>query len=179
VNDALPQLAKLAAKRGADLADWGSMEPWLRDTITLKYMTSAFIYAILVVIVVFIILNTLLMSVLERTREYGVLLALGMRPRTIGSMVWLELITLAAVGNTLGILLGAAVTLWFQRHGILYAGLGNLLAQFGMPERLYPALSVLSALVGPGAVLLGISIAGFVPYLHVRRLDAASAMRAA
>jgi ABC-type lipoprotein release transport system permease subunit len=177
VNDALPQIATLAARRGVDLADWGSLEPWLRDTITLKYMTSAFIYAILVVIVVFIILNTLLMSVLERTREFGVLLALGMRPTAIGAVVWLELVALSVVGNLFGILLGVLVTLWFQRHGILYAGLGKLLAQFGMPERLYPALSALSALVGPGAILLGVLAAGLVPYLYVRKLDAASAMR--
>jgi ABC-type lipoprotein release transport system permease subunit len=178
VDDALPQLAKLAARHGADLADWGAMEPWLRDTINLKYMTSAFIYAILVVIVVFIILNTLLMSVLERTREFGMLLALGMRPGAIGGMVWMELISLAVVGDALGILIGVLLTIWFEQHGISYGGMGKLLAQFGMPDRLYPTLSTLSVTVGPGAILLAICVAGFLPYLHVRRLEAASAMKA-
>ncbi len=68
---------------------------------------SVLLYVSLIVIVVFIILNTLLMSVLERTREFGMLLALGMRPDQIGRMVWLELLFLAGTGSAIGIALGA------------------------------------------------------------------------
>ena len=57
--------------------------------------------------------------------------------------------------------------------------MGDLLAQFGLPARLYPALSPLSALLGPGAILLSIMLGGVVPYLRVLRLTPALAMRAA
>ncbi len=80
----------------------------MRDAIDLKYATSMLFYATLVLVVAFIILNTLLMSVLERTREFGMLLALGMRPAQIGAMVWIELLALALLGCAIGVAIGGA-----------------------------------------------------------------------
>jgi len=136
-------------------------------------------YVTLVVVVAFIILNTLLMSVLERTREFGMLAAMGMQPHMIGRMVWIELISLALVGCGLGLAIGGGITLWLENVGVVIPGLGDLLAQFGLPPRLYPALSPVSALIGPGAIFLAILLGGVVPYLRVVRLTPALAMRSA
>lgn len=179
VNAALPALESLARNRSIAVLDWGEMEPAMRDMLTLKIATSMLFYLTLVAVVAFIILNTLLMSVLERTREFGVLLAVGMRPGMIGRMVWLELLGLALLGCAMGLAIGAGITVWFEQHGIVYPGLGKLLAQFGLPPKLYPTLTPMSALIGPGAILLSIAIGGIVPFLRVIRLTAASAMRAA
>ncbi|MGO9991185.1 MAG: ABC transporter permease [Steroidobacteraceae bacterium] len=178
VNGALPALGSLARRHGVSLLDWGALEPALRDALTLKYATTALLYLTLVVVVAFIMVNTLLMSVLERTREFGMLLAIGMQPRLIGRMVWLEQLMLALLGCTAGLAIGAGVTRWFEHRGITYTGLGDLLAQFGLPEKLYPTLTPLSALIGPGAILLSITLSGIVPYLRVTHLTAASAMQA-
>ncbi len=179
VNGALPALGSLARRHGVSLLDWGALEPALRDALTLKYATTALLYLTLVVVVAFIMVNTLLMSVLERTREFGMLLAIGMQPRLIGRMVWLEQLMLALMGCAAGLAIGAGVTRWFQHRGITYTGLGDLLAQFGLPEKLYPTLTPLSALIGPGAILLSVTLSGIVPYLRVTHLTAASAMQAA
>jgi len=128
--------------------------------------------------VAFIILNTLLMSVLERTREFGMLLALGMRPGQIGAMVWLELLGLALLGCLLGLLAGGGATLWLEAHGIVYPVDPRLLAQFGLPTRLYPALTPFSALFGPVALIAAITVGGIAPYLRVIGLTPALAMRA-
>ncbi|MBL6936975.1 MAG: ABC transporter permease [Alphaproteobacteria bacterium] len=178
-QNAVPALGNVSRVRGLILKEWSDLEPEVRDSITLKYVTSAMLYVTLVVVVTFIILNTLLMSVLERTREFGVLLAIGMRPSVIGQMVWLELVLLASAGAILAILIGGALALYFEGHGIMYGDLGKVTAQYGLPSRLYPEFSALSALIGPGALFVAISLGGIVPYLHVRRLEAASAMRAA
>ena len=151
----------------------------MRDVIDLKYATSMLFYASLVLVVAFIILNTLLMSVLERTREFGMLLALGMRPGQIGAMVWIELVALAVLGSAIGVGIGGAVTFWLQGQGILFPIDPKLLEQFGIPARLYPALTLFSALVGPGALMLAIAIGGLVPFLRVIRLTPALAMRGA
>jgi ABC-type lipoprotein release transport system permease subunit len=178
VNGAMPQLARLARRQGVLARDWAAMEPALRDGIQLKYATSMMIYLTLVVVVAFIILNTLLMSVLERTREFGMLLAVGMQPNQIGRMVWLELISLTLVGCAVGLAIGGGITLWLQHQGVVIPGMANLLAQFGLPERLYPALTPFSAMVGPAAILAAIVAGGVVPYLRVARLTPALAMRA-
>ncbi|HWA62889.1 MAG TPA: FtsX-like permease family protein [Caulobacteraceae bacterium] len=179
VDRALGELSRVAARRGATLRDWGDLEPALRDGIWLKYATSMLFYLTLVVVVAFIILNTLLMSVLERIREFGVLLALGMRPGLIGAMVWAELLTLALIGCGIGLALGGGAALWLQHVGVALPGLGPVLAQYGLPDRLYPAVTPLSALLGPGVILAAIAAGGVVPFLRVTRLTAASAMRAA
>ena len=178
VNDAIPALDRLARRQGVLVRDWADMEPAMRDGITLKVATSMMFYLTLVVVVAFIILNTLLMSVLERTREFGMLMAVGMQPNMIGRMVWVELLGLGLVGCALGVAIGGGITLWLQHVGVVIPGMADLLAQFGLPPRLYPALSPLSALVGPGAILFAIMIGGIVPYLRVAQLTPALAMRA-
>jgi putative ABC transport system permease protein len=179
VNGALPALRILARQHGVTVLDWGALEPAMKDVLALKYATTTLLYLTLVAVVAFIILNTLLMSVLERTREFGMLLAVGMRPRLIGRMVWFELFALATAGCSIGLGLGAGVTLWFQYRGIAFSGLTDLLAQFGLSPKLYPTLTLLSAFIGPGAILLAVTIGGIVPYIRVAHLTAATAMRAA
>ncbi|HEY1425144.1 MAG TPA: FtsX-like permease family protein [Caulobacteraceae bacterium] len=179
VDAALPKLAEVARAQGLALRDWQAMEPAMRDTIDLKYATSMVFYVSLVLVVAFIILNTLLMSVLERTREFGMLLALGMRSRQVGTMVWIELLILAIGGCVVGVAIGAVVTAYFQHTGIVYPIDPKLLAQFGVPRRLVPSLTWFSAMTGPAALLTAVLVGGLVPYVRVSRLTPAIAMRGA
>jgi len=178
VDRALPVLKALAQRTGVSVRDWQAMEPAMRDVIDLKYATSMLFYASLVLVVAFIILNTLLMSVLERTREFGMLLALGMRPGQIGAMVWIELLALALIGCVIGVGIGGGVTLWLQQVGIVFPIDPKLLEQYGIPGRLYPNLSAFSALAGPGVLVATIAIGGMVPFTRILRLTPAIAMRA-
>jgi ABC-type antimicrobial peptide transport system permease subunit len=71
------------------------------------------------------------------------------------------------------------VTWYFQVHGILISGATELLRQFGLPERLYPQLSLLSASIGAGIVLVITLLTALYPALKVRRLKPVEAMAAA
>lgn len=178
VDDALPEVRKRAGAAGLTVSDWGVLEPALKQAITLDFSSAMLWYVSLVVVVVFINLNTLLMSVLERTREFGMLLAVGMQSRLVGRMLWLELIFLSVIGNAAGILIGGAAALWFQSHGIVFSGVEGLFAQWGLSGRLYPSLSLTSALAGPLVIVLSVVIAGLVPYRRIRRLEPVAAMGA-
>ncbi len=177
VTDALPAITKFAAASGLTVRNWGELEPALKQAITLDFSTAMLWYVSLVVVVVFITLNTLLMSVLERTREFGMLLALGMQSYLVGRMLWLELLFLAVIGNTIGILLGGGASLWFESHGIVFSGLQGLLLQWGLPGRLYPSLTATSALAGPLVIVLAVATAGLVPYRRILKLEPLQAMR--
>ncbi|MDE3114982.1 MAG: ABC transporter permease [Pseudomonadota bacterium] len=178
IQSNLPGLDAVAKRYGLVLRDWTDLEPALNDIILLDMSIALLWYVCIIVIVVFIILNTLLMSVLERTREFGMLMAIGMRPSQIGRMVWIELLFLAGLGALLGIALGAGLTLWASAHGIAFSGAEALFSQWQMPSTLYPQLSWVSALSGPLVISLAIALAGLVPYVRVRRLEPVSAMRA-
>lgn len=170
------ELREIAKKHGAVYLDWGEIQPAIKQAIALDLSTAMLMYVTLVVVVVFIILNTLYMSVLERTREFGVLLAVGMKPGQIGRMVWLEMIFLSFVGTGIGILLGILLTSYFQSVGIAFEGLDEIYAQWGLPSRFYPYMTPFRVLAGPGAIVASIAVLGIIPYRRVMMLKPVTAM---
>ena len=179
IEASLPGLRAAAAPAGLVVRDWTDLEPALHDAIQIDADVSHLCYVILIVIIVFIILNTLLMSVLERTREFGMLAAIGMRPNQIGRMVWLELLFLTAIGIALGVAIGVSVTLWDGIHGIHVTGAEALFAQWHMEAAAYPRLTFVHTVRGPLEIAVAIILSGIVPYIRVRRLQPVLAMRAA
>ena len=65
-----------------------------------------------------IVLAAVLMSVLERTREFGVLMSIGLRPRRLAAMVLLEGLALGIVGSLIGLVLGAIPSYLLVTHGL-------------------------------------------------------------
>ena len=179
VENAATDLKAHAAENGAVYLSWRELQPELEQMIILDISSNMMFYIIMVVVVVFILLNTLYMSVLERTREFGGLMAIGMRPRQIGAMVWLELIFLSILGTGIGIALGAALVIWLESVGIEIPGAEDVMAQWGMTGRLYPDLSLLSATAAPAVIVISIIILGFIPYRRILGLEPVSAMGAA
>ena len=73
----------------------------------------------LVVFIVFIgVLNTVLMSVLERTREFGVLRSIGCRPGELVKMIAIETLLLTTLSMVIGILMATPIIFWFSEVGI-------------------------------------------------------------
>jgi len=179
VQAALPDIRRLVAPDGLAVRAWDELEPGLAAAIRLDASTSMLWYVSLVVVVVVLLLNTLLMSVLERTREFGVLLALGMRAGTLSRLVWLELLLLLGLGLVAGMILGGGLVAWYGTHGLELPGAKGVFAQWGLPSRMYLQLSAFSLLTGPAAIALATAVAGLIPYLRIRRLRPVAAMRAA
>ncbi len=102
--------------------------------------TSVYIIMVIVMLgLIFGIINTMLMAVLERVRELGMLMAIGMNRFRIFAMIVLETVMLGVVGTPMGIALGAVMIQWFQIHGLdlsHYAQEG--LAEFGISAIIYP-----------------------------------------
>lgn len=179
VQASLPEIEHAVSPKGLQVRTWKDLEPGLASAIQLDASTSMLWYISLVVVVVVLLLNTLLMSVLERTREFGVLLALGMRDGAIGQMVWLELLLLLGLGLAAGIALGGGLAYWYSIEGMALPGAEGVFSQWGLPSRLYPQVSAFSLLTGPLAIAITTVIAGIFPYLRIHRLRPVPAMRAA
>ena len=158
--------------------DWEELMPGLRQGIEMDLVSGMIFYFLLILVVAFSILNTFLMAIFERTREFGVLMAIGTSPGRLTKILLIESMSMAISGIVAGIVLGGAVTLYFQSHGIDISGASDLLSQFGISGRIYPRLSLLSALSGPAAVLLITLVAALYPALKVQRLQPVEAMRA-
>ena len=150
--------------------------PGLRQAIEMDLISGLIFYLILILVVAFSILNTFLMAIFERTKEFGVLMALGTRPGRLTRLLLIESLSMTMIGIAAGIFLGCLVTWYFQIHGIEISGTSELLSQFGISGRLYPKLSVLSAAIGPAMVLVITFMAALYPALKVRSLRPVEAL---
>ena len=156
--------------------DWNQILPGLMQGIKMDLVSGLIIYFVLIVVVAFSILNTFLMAVLERTREFGVMMAMGVTPGRLTKMLLMESMAITLIGILSGMALGAAVTWYFQANGIDLSGQSDLLQQYGIPPLLHPRLSWLSALAGPTAVLAITFISALFPALRVRKLRPVEAL---
>jgi putative ABC transport system permease protein len=157
--------------------DWDALMPGLRQAITSDMAGAWFQYGILVVLVAFSVLNTQLMSVLERTREFGVMLSLGLGPGRLARLVGMETLLLAILGLVLGMLCGGLLSWYLSYAGFTYPGMEEMSARFMLPDRMYPEVSLLSMSAGPLAVFVGAMLAALYPALRLFRLQPVAAMR--
>ncbi len=160
--------------------DWKELMPGLVQTIKLDLSSSAIFYLILNIVVAFSILNTFLMAVMERTKEFGVMLSMGTGPGRLFKILLLESVALTLIGVALGCIGGCLVTLWFQEHGIdisaLSANATDMLAAYGISGKIYPRLSVVSALTWPAIIVVLSLLAALYPALKVRKLRPVEAL---
>ncbi len=170
--------ADLKDAEGVVARDWNELQPGLRQAIRADMTSAWFMYAVLIVLVAFSVLNTQLMSVLERTREFGTMMALGVRPSRLASLIMLETGMMTSLGLVLGIGLGALITAYLSVVGFSYPGMAEMAQKFNLPERMYPVISILSLSLGPMIVACGSLLAAIYPALRLKRLLPIEAMRA-
>ncbi len=123
--------------------------------------------------------NTMAMSVAERTRELGILIAVGMRPRHMIALVLFESLTLWVRSLALGLVLAAAACTWLVQVGIDFSQSSGDLVFGGVTiEPVIRGVWSAEALWVPSAMLLVVSVAAsLVPAWRAARLDPVEAMR--
>lgn len=117
-NTVRDEAVRLLDGQEVDVRTWVAALPELSSLIEVDRSSGNVTLAIIGLIVAMGVLNTVLMSTLERTREFGVMLALGMRPWRIGALVLLEGAVLGLVGALVGVLFGALLLWPTMAYGI-------------------------------------------------------------
>ncbi len=120
--------------------DWMDLSPELELVIESFHLYTYIITGIILLALTFGIVNTMLMSVLERIRELGMLMAIGMNKRKIFSMIMLETLFLTLIGCPVGLLVGWLSVLVLGSIGINIAIFSEGLASYGFSSIIYPAL---------------------------------------
>jgi len=120
--------------------DWKDLSPHLEMVIESFNLYTYIITGIILLALTFGIVNTMLMSVLERIRELGMLMAIGFNKRKIFSMIMLETFFLTLIGCPLGLFIGWLSILILGTYGINIAIFSEGLASYGFSSIIYPEL---------------------------------------
>jgi ABC-type lipoprotein release transport system permease subunit len=162
---------------GYEVDTWQTLRPEIRQTLDTKLAVTNFFGLVVLLIAAIGILNLMTMAVFERTREMGVLAALGMKGRQIMGLFLLEGALIGVVGAAVGCGLGALLVWWIGSVGISlsgFSGMGEIGALMG--DRLYPTLSP-STLLSRGVLVVAItSLASLYPAWQASRKEPAIAL---
>lgn len=124
-----------------EIKTWRDIAPDLRYAFDMMDLTLYIVMIIIIIGLVFSIINTMLMAVLERTRELGMLRAIGMNKARTFSMVMIETVFLTMAGAPGGLLLGWIFITYFGNVGIDLSAFAQGLNEYGLGTVVYPALS--------------------------------------
>jgi ABC-type lipoprotein release transport system permease subunit len=103
-----------------------------------------FYFIIIMFALIFGIVNTMLMAVLDRYKEFGVLMAVGLGKTKLFSLILLETIMLGLVAAPIGMLLGYLILSYFSYHGINLSMWSEFLEEYGMQSIVYTQVNALS-----------------------------------
>jgi putative ABC transport system permease protein len=166
------QQLRQALGAGYEVHTWQELQPFVRDIIRRQRFVLALISSILFIIILTGIINTMLMSVFERVREIGTMLAVGVRRQQVLGLFLLEAAVLGVAGGVGGVGLGAAIIGLLGVRGIPMASLGS-----GGPTVIRPELDVGFTGLAFGVAVAGAVLAAAWPAWKASRLDPVDALR--
>jgi ABC-type lipoprotein release transport system permease subunit len=159
------------------VASWAENYPELSTAITSKNFVMDIFSVIIQVIAGIGVLNLLLMAVFERTREIGLLGAMGLKPRQIATLFILEGTMIGVVGVVAGIILGIAFNSSFAQVGFDYssfAGVADYMALIS--GRVYPSLGLGKIVPRAVTVLIITTLAAWIPAREASHREPAQAL---
>jgi len=112
------QIKQALAGDGFEVLRWFDIDPMAQQWASFADAYTWVVLFIVIIVVLAEVLNTMLMSMHERVREFGLMGALGVTPAQIFAMVMWETVILVIIGGIAGFLLGGGLSLWYGEHGI-------------------------------------------------------------
>lgn len=157
---------------------WSAIVPEILQMLDLIRVNLRVVLIVIFIVVALGVTNTLLMAVLERTREFGLQLALGTRPGQIVRTVLYESLLLGALGLSGGALIGAVVVGYYQMRGFdLSDYAAGAAAIPGMTTVVYPAIDSGNVRWPVLGLMVTSVIAALYPAWRAARLDPVQALR--
>jgi ABC-type lipoprotein release transport system permease subunit len=162
---------------GYEVDSWETNFPELQQAIGTKGSVMDIFSVVILMIAAIGILNLLLMAVFERTREIGLLGALGLRPRQISLLFILEGTLIGLVGVAAGILLGLLINGILMRVGLDYTAFSSATEYMALiNERVYPGWGVDKLLMRAMTVAVISALAALFPAREAARREPAEAL---
>ncbi|MCW0484293.1 ABC transporter permease [Gaoshiqia sediminis] len=160
-----------------DIKNWREVMPEVYLLESSFNLTMFIFIGIILLALLFGIINTMLMAVLERTKELGMLMAIGMNKTRVFMMILLETAMLALFGGMWGILLGWLLNFWFGIQGIDLGAWSTAYESMGFDTLIYTHLPLSVSLQIAWMVMVTGILAAIYPAIKALKLKPAEAVR--
>jgi ABC-type lipoprotein release transport system permease subunit len=162
---------------GLDVTNWKELQPDIAMMTDYVQEIYGFFMFIILAALAFGIVNTMLMVVLERTRELGMLTAIGMNRKKVFSMIMLESVFLSLFGGGAGMAVGWISVILTARHGINFTQYAEGLEAFGYSAHIYPEIGAgFFVMITIMIIITGI-LSSIYPALKALKLNPIEAIR--
>ena len=161
-SGALARRGRMELPESVEVLDWAEAMPELTEFIRIDDAGNYLFNGIFLLLIAFVVLNTLLMSALERKREYALLDAIGLSPSGRFFMMFTEAILLALLSTSVGLVFGYGAHLYLESSGLpldaFYDGEGELSAAGAVLDPvLYSRLSA-ERLVASASIIMSLTL---------------------
>lgn len=157
--------------------NWEDLAP---ELVMMRESTKVVFTVVMTIIMLalsFGIANTMLMAVMERTREFGVLMAIGMNRSKVFGMILMETFMLTGVSSLLGVFLARGLLGWFSMYGLDLSMFSTGLSAFGVNNIIYPDLPAESYAELLVMILMVTTFSALYPAIKATRLRPTEAIR--
>jgi ABC-type lipoprotein release transport system permease subunit len=162
---------------GLEVMHWKELQPDLAMMTDLVQQFYAVFMVVILAALAFGIVNTMLMVVLERTKELGMLTAIGMNKKKVFSMIMLESIFLSMVGGVVGMGVSQLLISATAENGINFTSYAEGFEAMGYSAHIYPEISPLFFLMVTILIIITGILSSIYPALKALKLDPADALR--
>ncbi len=171
--------AELDGRQGMRVVGWRQSSPEMDSAVRIDDYGDYIFHIILFAIIALAILNSVMMSVLGRRREFGILQALGLTGAETGWVVLSEGLFLTAASGLAGMVLGFAFTWGFFRHGLDFSAfIGSMSVSGGiMSPIVIPLFRLQQVVLSVASILVIGTLASLYPAFRASKLDVAEAMK--
>jgi len=177
VTPLLYRLRETLQGQNLEVLRWNDIDPMAQQWADFADAYTWIVLFIVILVVLAEVLNTMLMSLHERIREFGLMEALGVRSTQLFIMVIWETIVLVMIGSLAGFLLGGGLSWWYGSRGIDLSQFAVAFSFMYMDPVIHPALQPESCLRILGAAVAGALVASLIPAWKAARLEPAAALR--
>ena len=162
---------------GYDVKTWKELQPDLAMMTDYVHQIYGFFMTIILAALAFGIINTMLMAVLERTKELGMLTAIGMNRRKVFSMIMLESVFLSVTGGISGMIVGWITVVISASQGINFSKYAEGMEAIGYSAHIYPKISYSFFLLVTVLIIITGIASSVYPAYKALKLDPAEAIR--
>ncbi|MEW7975448.1 MAG: FtsX-like permease family protein [Candidatus Thiodiazotropha endolucinida] len=169
--------AQQLSERKYEIMQWQELDPMVKQWLEFSDAYGFIVLLVVILLVLIEILNTMLISLHERQKELGVIVAIGTKRLQVFSMLLLEAVMLIFIGAILGYMAGSSIVYALADSGINLTHFANAFEFFYMDPIIHPQLTQGSAVKILGATLIAALLAGIYPAWRATHLSLSQALR--